>query len=156
MRAGFCCTYEGLEGVHFKGLLADLGQIHFELWANVIFLQAFTDLKYFVCYALRSRSWGQRRTAVSNYALTGLLSLKANAFWKDATFQSLICSNLCLGSVNSSHLHLRYYTWCQNLHWGLLDCGWLWGWCHPLPLTCGSHRRLLGWTWCHSDRLQGD
>lgn len=55
------CTRKRLESFHFKGLLANLGYIHFQLWADVILLQAFADFKYFVCDALWSRSWGQRK-----------------------------------------------------------------------------------------------
>ncbi len=49
-------TCEGLESVHLKGLFADFGQIHFQLWTDVILLQAFADLEYFVGDALWSRS----------------------------------------------------------------------------------------------------
>lgn len=49
-------TCEGLKSVHFKCLFANFGQIHFQLWADVILLQVFADLKYFVCNALWSRS----------------------------------------------------------------------------------------------------
>lgn len=73
MRSGLCSpchhTCEGLEGVYFKGLFADLGQIHFQLWADVILLQAFADLKYFVCDALWSRSWRQSKRLVRNNVL---------------------------------------------------------------------------------------
>lgn len=49
-------TREGLESVHFESLLADFGQIDFQLWADVILLQAFADLEYFVCDAFRGRT----------------------------------------------------------------------------------------------------
>lgn len=52
----FHCTCEGLERFNFKRLFANLGQIHFQFWADMILLQAFADFKYFVCDPLRSRS----------------------------------------------------------------------------------------------------
>lgn len=70
--AGFY-TCEGLESVHFKCLFANFGQIHFQLWADVILLQAFADLIYFVCDALWSRSWGQSKRLVRNDVLTDTL-----------------------------------------------------------------------------------
>lgn len=57
-------TCEGLEGVHLERLLADFGQIHFEIGADEILLQAFADLEYFVCNGLWSRSWTRERRAV--------------------------------------------------------------------------------------------
>lgn len=54
------CTSEGLERVHFNCLFADFRQIHFQLWTDVILLQAFADFKYFICDAFWSRPWGQR------------------------------------------------------------------------------------------------
>lgn len=57
-------TCEGLEGVHLERLLADFGQIHFEIWADAILLQAFAELKYFVCNGLWSRSWTREKQAV--------------------------------------------------------------------------------------------
>lgn len=113
LTSGFCSlchsTCEGLESFHFKGLFADFGQIHFQVWADVILLQAFADLKYFVCDALWSRSWGQSKRLVRNYALTTVL-LK----WLHAHFFSLFAVQHSrknfLGSVRS----------CDN--WSLLHC----------------------------------
>lgn len=66
-------TCKGLESVHFKRLFADFGQIHFQLWANVILLQVFADLKYFICDALWSRSWRQSKGLVRNDVLIDTL-----------------------------------------------------------------------------------
>lgn len=73
VNSGLCSpchfTCEGLEGFHFKGLLANFGKIHFQLGADVVLLQAFADLKYFVCDALWSGSWKQSRGQVRNDVL---------------------------------------------------------------------------------------
>lgn len=57
--AGLTC--EGLERGHLKRLLADFSQIRFELWADVILLQAFADLEDAVGDGLWSRSWSRNK-----------------------------------------------------------------------------------------------
>jgi len=62
-------TCEGLERVHFEDLLADLGKVRRQLRADLILRQGFADLKYFVCDALWSRTWGQSQKAVRHEEL---------------------------------------------------------------------------------------
>lgn len=111
VRSGLCslCHYtcEGLESVHFKGLFADFGQIHFQLWADVILLQAFADLKYFVCDALWSRSWRQSKRLVrKDVANTDVVAKK-----HDSTHISPHCSqcNIVRRSLMSAHVTPEAY-----------------------------------------------
>lgn len=85
VNSGLCSpcyfTCEGLESFHFKGLFANFGQIHFQLGADVVLLQAFADLKYFVCDALWSRSWKQSRSLVRNDVLRDRLWQAQMIIW---------------------------------------------------------------------------
>lgn len=102
VRSGLCsrCHYtcEWLESVHLKGLFADLGQIHFQLWADLILLQGFADLKYFVCDALRSRSWGQSQRLVRIYKVTDTLGQIQIMMWPTKVPKMTSCTILLIVS----------------------------------------------------------
>lgn len=119
VRSGLCylchCTCEGLESVHLKGLFADCGQIHFQLWADVILLQGFADVKYFVGDALWSRSLGQSKRK-RNYVLTDML-WQIYRWWCG---QKKWISVLEMAVQHSRQKSLGSVSSCDN--WSLLDC----------------------------------
>lgn len=108
------CTCEGLERLHFKSLLANLGYIHFQLWADVIFLQGFTYFKNFVSDALWSRSLGRKNRLVRNYILSKTLYIVACApkgRWGNtiSSTDSLDVTELVRVGVSSPPLEMLYF-----------------------------------------------
>lgn len=66
-------TSKGLERVNLEGLLPNFREVHLELRADVIFLEALADLKDFVCDALWRRTWERKSRPIKSKLMPSLI-----------------------------------------------------------------------------------